>query len=86
MATYSQIALLAGNRNMARAVGNILHSNPDPENIPCYRVVNSKGMLSDNFAFGGGKAQAELLKAEGVIVVEGRVDLARYQWDGELPH
>ena len=42
--------------------------------------------MVNNFAFGGEKAQAELLKAEGVIVVEGRVDLTRYQLDGGLPH
>ena len=53
VATYGQIAELAGDRKMARAVGNALHKNPDPENIPCYRVVNSKGELSGAFAFGG---------------------------------
>ena len=40
VATYGQIAELAGDRKMARAVGNALHKNPDPLHIPCYRVVN----------------------------------------------
>lgn len=40
VATYGQVAALAGNSRMARAVGNALHHNPDPDNIPCYRVVN----------------------------------------------
>ena len=53
VATYGQIAELAGNKGMARAVGNALHRNPDPDSIPCYRVVNSKGELSGAFAFGG---------------------------------
>lgn len=80
VATYSQIAELAGDRNMARAVGNALHKNPDPDNIPCYRVVNAKGELSGEFAFGGAGAQARLLTAEGIEVTEGKVDLGKYQW------
>ncbi len=57
VATYGQIAEIAGNRNMARAVGNALHKNPDPETIPCFREVNSKGELAREFAFGGAGAQ-----------------------------
>ena len=53
VATYGQVAAMAGNPKMSRAVGNALHKNPDPENIPCFRVVNSKGELSGAFAFGG---------------------------------
>lgn len=79
VATYAQIAGMAGDRKMARAVGNVLHKNPDPAGIPCYRVVNAKGELSGEFAFGGAGVQAKLLEAEGVIVVDGRVDLERYQ-------
>lgn len=80
VATYAQVAELAGDRKMARAVGNALHKNPDPENIPCFRVVNSKGELAGAFAFGGANVQADLLAAEGVEVNEGRVDLGKYQW------
>lgn len=78
VATYGQIAELAGDRKMARAVGNALHKNPDPENIPCYRVVNFKGELSGEFAFGGAGKQAELLEADGVEVINGKVDLKKY--------
>ena len=46
VATYAQIAQMAGDRKMARAVGNALHKNPDPDGIPCYRVMNSKGELA----------------------------------------
>ena len=80
VATYAQVAEAAGDRKMARAVGNALHKNPDPEIIPCYRVVNAKGELSGEFAFRGALAQAELLQAEGVEVVDGRVDLQKYAW------
>lgn len=80
VATYGQVAALAGDRKMARAVGNALHKNPDPEHIPCYRVVNAKGELAGAFAFGGAGVQAGLLEAEGIEVKNGKVDLDRYQW------
>lgn len=78
VATYGQIAMLAGNKNMCRAVGNALHKNPNPDDIPCYRVVNSKGELSGEFAFGGIGAQQKLLEADGIEVVNGKVDLERF--------
>ena len=83
VATYGQIAAMAGNRKMARAVGNALHKNPDPENILCFRVVNSKGEISERYAFGGAKKQAEMLEAEGIEVRNGRVDLVKYQWQNK---
>ena len=79
VATYAQIAAMAGNERMARAVGNALHKNPEPGIIPCHRVVDSKGNLAGAFAFGGEKVQEDLLKREGVIVLDGRVDLQKYQ-------
>ena len=78
VATYGQVAALAGNPKMSRAVGNALHKNPDPDRIPCYRVVNSKGELSGAFAFGGKNVQADRLMADGIEVVNGRVDLKKY--------
>lgn len=81
VATYGQIAQMAGDKNMARAVGNALHKNPDPDRIPCYRVVNSKGELAGEFAFGGAEAQAKLLEAEGIAVQNGVVDLHKYQME-----
>lgn len=82
VATYGQVAELAGNKKMARAVGNALHNNPNPREIPCHRVVNSKGELADEFAFGGKGVQAGLLKDEGVEIAGSRVDLKKYQWSG----
>lgn len=78
VATYGQVAELAGDKKMARAVGNALHRNPDPEAIPCYRVVNAKGELAGEFAFGGAGAQAKLLEADGIQVIGGKVDLQKY--------
>lgn len=78
VATYGQVAALAGDRKMARAVGNALHRNPDPDTIPCYRVVNAKGELAGAFAFGGAMSQQQLLEADGIKVTDGRVDLKVY--------
>lgn len=78
VATYGKVAEMAGDKKMARAVGNALHKNPDPNAIPCYRVVNAKGELAGEFAFGGSGAQAKLLREDGIEVVDGKVDLKRY--------
>ncbi len=78
VATYGRVAELAGNPRMSRAVGNALHKNPDPEHIPCYRVVNAKGELAKAFVFGGVNMQEKLLEADGIEVVNGRVDLEKY--------
>lgn len=78
VATYGQVAAMAGNPKMSRAVGNALHKNPDPENIPCFRVVNSKGELSGAFAFGGAGEQERRLEEDGVEVRDGKVDLNRF--------
>ena len=79
VATYADVAEMAGDRKMARAVGNALHKNPDPSTIPCHRVVNSKGELAGEYAFGGAWKQAQILESEGVEVVESKVDLTKYR-------
>ena len=82
--TYGMVAALAGNSRWSRVVGYALHGNPSPETIPCYRVVNRFGELSQAFAFGGINRQRELLEAEGVQFTEdGRVDMLQFLWTGE---
>lgn len=81
VATYGQVAALAGNKRWARVVGYALHVNPDPENIPCYRVVTKDGRVSEAFAFGGGNRQVELLEADGVRFVDGHVIMEEFQWE-----
>ena len=76
--TYGQLAEMLGNRNLARAVGNALHANPDGDRYPCYKVVNSQGCLSPAYAFGGKEAQQRRLEAEGIAVQNGKVDLSLY--------
>ena len=81
VATYGQVAALTGNRRWSRVVGYALHVNPDPENIPCHRVVNRLGEGSKAFAFGGENRQIALLEGEGVKVDGNKVDLERYRWN-----
>ncbi len=78
--TYGKIAEALGDKRLARAVGNALHSNPDPDRYPCYKVVNAQGKLSQNFAFGGLEGQKQRLEADGIEVVGGKVDMEKYRW------
>ena len=81
VATYGQIAMLAGNPRWSQIVGYALHVNPDPKNIPCYRVVNKAGEVSKAFAFGGENQQISLLKTEGIVLIDGKVDMKNFLWD-----
>ena len=79
VATYGQVAFLAGNPRWSRVVGYALHNNPEPNVIPCHRVVNREGRLAPSFAFGGDEIQRQLLESEGVTFEpDGRVDLKKY--------
>lgn len=84
VATYGQIAFLAGNPRWSRVVGYALHVNPDSEHIPCFRVVNRFGEPSSAFAFGGVNEQIALLENEGVEFINGRVNMEKFLWDGIL--
>ena len=76
--TYGEIAKALGNSAFARAVGNALHKNPDGEKYPCYKVVNCRGLLSPNYAFGGLEEQKRRLEADGIVVNNFGVDLVRF--------
>lgn len=84
VASYGQIAALAGNRRWSRVVGYALHVNPDPGTIPCHRVVTKEGKVSAAFAFGGGNRQIELLREEGIQIEEGKIDMRKYQWSRQV--
>lgn len=84
VATYGLVASMAGNPHWSQVVGYALHSNPAPDKIPCYRVVNRFGEVSKAFAFGGENRQRELLEKEGVTFLsDGRVDMKKHLWQGE---
>lgn len=81
VATYGQVATLAGNPRWSRVVGYALHRNPAPRVIPCHRVVNREGKPAPAFAFGGEGVQREWLEQEGVIfTADGCVDLSTCLW------
>jgi len=79
VATYSSLARALGNSGAARAVGNALNKNPDAPRTPCHRVVRANGQVGD-FASGSAK-KIKLLKKEGVIVWQGKVDLEKYFYE-----
>jgi methylated-DNA-protein-cysteine methyltransferase-like protein len=80
VATYGQIARLAGLPGRARQVGYALHALPEGSVVPWHRVINSAGRLSLPPDRGGTDQRLRLL-AEGVAVTEGgRVALAQRQW------
>lgn len=74
--TYAQLAALANKKGAARAVGMLMHNNPDMTNIPCYRVVASDGSLRGPNQW----HNRELLIREGVKFKKNRVDLKLSQW------
>lgn len=86
VATYGQIALLAGRPRVARQVGTVLRSlsEGEAERLPWYRVINARGGIS-TYRVGAGELQRALLEAEGVrFDAGGRCDLRRVAWDGGL--
>lgn len=84
VASYGQIAKLAGNKRMSRQVGWALHVNPCQGEIPCHRVVMKDGSLTKGFAFGGIEIQRAMLESEGVEVSENFiVDMKRFRWQTE---
>jgi methylated-DNA-protein-cysteine methyltransferase-like protein len=78
VASYGQIAALAGDPRQARQVAWILHASP--EGLPWHRILSARGGQADDAARGG-REQARLLRADGVRVGPGgRVDLEKYRW------
>ena len=79
VATYGQIAKLAGRPKATRAVGVLLKHNPYPD-VPCHRVVGAKGELVGYSRGEGIKNKKQILKNEGVFFKKGRVDLEKSSW------
>ncbi len=81
VATYGQIARLAGKPQGARGVGWILNSSSESHGLPWQRVINSQGRISFGRKSSAYTEQRQLLLKEGVQFVEhGSLDLAVYQW------
>ena len=81
VATYGQVAALAGLEGHARQVGYAMHALPTGTTAPWHRVINARGEISRRSQFGGEIGQRLLLEAEGVgFDWRGRVRLSRFQW------
>ncbi len=76
VATYGQIAALAGQPRHARLVGRIMGRLPQGTKLPWHRVINAQGRLSSP----NKQLQQSLLEVEGVTFIGGRVNLKNYQW------
>jgi len=80
VATYKQIATLAGNSKGARFVGTCMRTNPDAPHTPCHRVVGSDGAFHGYSAGNGIPTKIDMLREEGVQFKNGKVDLKSSQW------
>ncbi len=79
VATYGQIASLAGNNKAARQISRILHSSSGKYDLPWHRVINSQGRIS--LRSGDGlEMQKAILESEGIQIINDRIDLAIFQW------
>jgi methylated-DNA-protein-cysteine methyltransferase-like protein len=81
VATYGQVAALAGLPGHARQVGYALHALPESSTLPWHRVVNARGGISSRAVPGGELVQRQLLAREGIqLNAKGQVPLARVRW------
>ncbi|MGH1363158.1 MAG: MGMT family protein [Calditrichia bacterium] len=80
VATYGQVARVAGLEGHARLVGYALHSSPSELDLPWQRVINSKGQISLSKEDGRYFLQKSLLEAEGIVFKSEKVSLREYGW------
>ena len=82
VASYGQIARLAGIPKHARLVGYVLKHMDADSSLPWYRVINSQGKISlSKLNDQGQNIQAQLLLAEGILVIGGIVKMKEFQWN-----
>ncbi|MFZ1615474.1 MAG: MGMT family protein [Holophaga sp.] len=84
LATYGQIALMAGFPRRPRQVGMVLKGLPEGTELPWHRVVNAQGYVPSKGRWWGAQVQIARLRAEGLEVDDlGNLDLATHRWDGQ---
>ena len=82
VASYGQIARLAGIPKHSRLVGYVLKHMDADSSLPWYRVINSQGKISlSKLNDQGQNIQAQLLMAEGILVIEDKVKMKVFQWN-----
>jgi methylated-DNA-protein-cysteine methyltransferase-like protein len=79
VATYGDLARVAGSPRAARGAGWAMRALPEDSDVPWWRVVNREGVISCRAH--GTERQEEMLRAEGIPIIDGGVDLARYRWE-----
>lgn len=84
VASYGQIAALAGLPGRARLAGKALGVTINGQTIPWYRVLRSDGKIAFSYDSLHYKMQVAHLHDEGVAVKQGKVDMRRFQWAGEI--
>ena len=80
VATYGQIARLAGLGRGARYVGTILKQLPNGTKLPWHRIINSQGRISLTEGSEGHNEQQARLRREGIIIKDGKINLKTYGW------
>lgn len=83
VATYGQIATLAGYPGRARQVGYALAGMPEEWDLPWHRIINAQGKVSSRTGSKFHLFQYELLEGEGIVFAENRVDLDQFRWCSE---
>jgi methylated-DNA-protein-cysteine methyltransferase-like protein len=85
VATYGQLARMAGYPRRPRQVGMVLKGLPEDTRLPWHRVVNAQGQVPSRGRFWGALEQIDRLRREGVKVSdEGSLELDQYQWRGDF--
>ena len=84
--TYGEVARLAGMSRAARRVSMAMRRAPRGLQLPWHRVINAQGRISFPPDSSGHQRQKELLEQEGVVFLNGKIDLERFGYQGALDH
>jgi methylated-DNA-protein-cysteine methyltransferase-like protein len=84
--TYGEVARLAGMSRAARRVSMAMRRAPRGMKLPWHRVINAQGKISFPTDSSGYQRQKELLEQEGVVFLNGKIDLERFGYQGALDH
>ena len=84
VASYGQIAEIAGIPRGARQVGYALRHLPSGHDVPWHRVVRASGEIAMRRGSDGFKEQAKRLQKEDVAILNGRIDMKKYRWQPDL--
>jgi len=84
--TYGEVARLAGMNRAARRVSQAMRRAPKGMTLPWHRVVNAQGKISFPEDSSGFRRQKELLENEGIVFLNGKIDLDRFGYQGAIDH